>query len=222
MNEPARLIVFDAVGTLIRPVESISLVYQRFGHQHGIELDQATVKRRFTEARQRLFSNNRRQPSSESQEKASWFELVQSVFESLEDCEDLFESLWNYYAGPENWRLFPDVAHSLDQLWNHQYSISIASNFDSRLIAICAAIPPLDRIENVFHSGKLGFRKPDPRFYHKIRDILSLIHGTNVNPTMIGDDFEKDVQAARDAGWLAMHLKRTNAGLKDLTDNLIS
>jgi len=215
MSEPTQAIVFDAVGTLIRPAESISAVYQRIGAEHGIDLNRSIVKARFGHARRMLFSNELDQPSSELLERGRWNEIVRRVFEELDDTTSLFESLWNHYARPDSWIVFPEVPECVARLFENRVSVAIASNFDNRLFGICRATRPLDRISNIFCSGQLGFCKPDPRFYIAVMDRLG--NGTTTKPPlMIGDDLEKDVLAARSCGWEALHLDRPHIDLYQL------
>ncbi|MDG2015208.1 MAG: HAD-IA family hydrolase [Pirellulaceae bacterium] len=203
-------LVFDAVGTLIRPRESISEVYQRFARDQGLELARATVKTRFASARQQIFSNAPDQPSSNEIEKQNWKTLIATVFPELPDTEQLFQGLWQYYSEAENWMLFPEVPRCLETWERRGSPIVIASNFDKRLIAICQQLEPLHRIEHIFCSSELGFSKPDVRFY---REIERRLGRRLISPLMIGDDLEKDVHAAIKAGWQARHLDRSRADL---------
>lgn len=215
MKGPVKTIVFDAVGTLLRPVESISAVYQRTAASHGLELERETVKHRFATARQQIFSNDTDQPSSDDLEKSRWKTLVASVFRELPDPSGLFQDLWDYYANPGHWMVFPEVPDCLEQLTERELSIAIASNFDSRLLHICRETTPLDQIRLVFCSGRIGYCKPDPRFYETVEQRIrtEVPEHANARPMMIGDDLEKDVLAARSIGWTALHLDRPRRDL---------
>lgn len=164
-----RTLVLDAVGTLICPLQSISATYQRFGQKHGIRLDRDVVRQRFRDCRRELFSNHPDQPSSDASEKMQWAELVRRVFEELSDSHDLFLDLWDYYAEPTHWRLFPEIPDCLQRLRQAGITLAIGSNFDNRLVGICQHLAPLNQIPLVFYSGEIGFRKPDPRFYQEVR-----------------------------------------------------
>jgi putative hydrolase of the HAD superfamily len=210
-------IVFDAVGTLIRPQESVSAVYHRCGQRHGSKLERAEVRERFGKGRHLFFTNSPEQPSSDAIERQLWSQLVQFVFADVATWQPLFEELWDYYASPGSWNLYPEVTDCLERLWEGGYTVAIASNFDSRLVAICRALSPLDRVRHLYFSGQLGYRKPDPHFYELIRRQLPAGDQT---PLMIGDDAEKDVAAALRAGWQARHLDRSRLDLGSLTSDL--
>ena len=94
---------------------------------------------------------------------------------------------------------------SLKAFRDSGYRLGIASNFDSRLHAVCDGHPDLDPIEYRFVSSETGFRKPAPDFFSKVishcdcpaREIL-----------MIGDDREHDVTAPKALGMQALLLDR--------------
>ena len=207
---PENLLFFDAVGTLIRPRESISAVYRRLAIGQGLELDQEVVRDRFQKARHRFFGDQPRQVSSESIERDRWRQLVQDVFRELDDSSRLFDELWEYYRQPGNWLLFSDVAAALTRMLDDGIPIAIASNFDNRLLGICRSLPPLQRIPDVFCSSQTGYCKPDLRFFSVV--LAQLLESrpelAGWTPVMIGDDPEKDVRAARQAGWESRLLDR--------------
>lgn len=60
--------------------------------------------------------------------------------------------------------------------------------------------------ERLFASCELGAAKPSPEFYVRVRDALGCAHSDIV----LIDDAEKNVHAARMAGWHAIHYRRTD------------
>lgn len=213
MVHAERTLVFDAVGTLIRPRDSISETYRAAAMKWGLALPRSEIKARFQANRNLFFDNGTVQPSSNELERQCWRNLVANVFPEIPDTAELFQHLWEHYAEARHWILFPDVEaclHSYEQLG---HTIVIASNFDDRLLPICEKLLPTIDKEHIFCSADLGFRKPDPRFYQSIQQRLE---GVLIRPVMIGDDLEKDVLAARNAGWDAVHLDRQIQSLIEL------
>ena len=51
-----RTFVFDAVGTLLRPIPDVITAYQQAGLRHGSSLDRQEVAARFKIARRRYFN----------------------------------------------------------------------------------------------------------------------------------------------------------------------
>src|SRR5205823_3691320 len=99
---------------------------------------------------------------------------VQCVLDDVAANSDtLFDSLWQHFAAPASWRIYDDVA-ALAELRRRGYRIGIASNFDSRLLAIAAAYPPLAICDAIFVSSSVGFTKPDRRFFRAVENQLGI------------------------------------------------
>ena len=209
------LILFDAVGTLIYPDPHAISVYQDAAARFGIRLPRETVAERFRSGRQKFFARadsglpTANLPSSDSIERESWFQLVRFVLREVDPIETVFESLWEHFAKPVNWNVFPDVEPCWSQLRETGVHIGIASDFDSRLPPIVEAIHPLSQSEFLFYSAQIGFRKSDVSFYQSISKRLAGFSFDRI--IMIGDDFERDVVVPKQLGWEAIWLHRTEA-----------
>ncbi len=214
MNTENRVVLFDAVGTLIEPVPDVYSVYQRAGAQFGCHLSLATIKARFQQGRASLFHVGTEQEpdgqlhSSDELERELWLRLVQFVFAELFDHKPLFENLWQHFARTESWQLFDDVKDCWSRLQSRGYRIGIASNFDTRLLPIVAFFPVLSFAEWVFCSAEVQFRKPDLAFYETIQKQVEQTL-PNPNIVMVGDDFINDAQAPNRFGWHGIHLQRS-------------
>ena len=212
-------IVFDAVGTLIRPVESISLVYQRAGQMFGCKLDRSLIKTRFAECRQNIFSNSSDCRSDGELERNRWRRLVGLVFDEPKYIEDIFQWLWNFYAKPRNWQLFNDTESALELAKRRFENVAIASNFDERLIPIYREhLRSCFIHDHLFYSAELGFCKPDLRFFQAVANKLNLPANRLI---MVGDDPTKDVEAASLAGWQGFLVDRSKESLNDLLQRIV-
>jgi len=210
-----RWVVFDAVGTLIDPFPSVSVVYHDIGSRFGSRITTDEVGRRFRMAfRASETSGFPNEPqhgsmiSSDAIEEARWRWIVAEVFPDIENREGCFRALWDHFASPSSWRCFDDVSDSLRRLTSAGYQLAIASNFDRRLHQVCDASPELRPIEKRIVSAEVGYRKPAPEFYQ------SLLEACACRPheiLMIGDNYEHDVQGPVAAGLRALHLERRQA-----------
>lgn len=211
-----RWVVFDAVGTLIEPVPSVSSVYHAVGRRHGSRLSQEEVAARFRAA---FFESEAdtdggraasdRYRTSESLERDRWRNVVAAVFDDVTKPGDCFEELWRHFGRPEAWRCFDDVPGAFGELKEAGLRIAVASNFDSRLHAVVRGIAGLTGIEETVISSEVGHRKPSEGFYIELLQRLRLRPEEAV---MVGDDWSNDVQGAREAGIRAIHLKRRRTG----------
>jgi len=208
------LIVFDAVGTLIRPIRSISETYFDFGKRFGSKLTRTEIGKRFRHARDVYFvgCDGDQQKSSEAIERNRWYQLVSDVFIDVGEANSLFLELWDFFANANAWRLYEDVSICLEKLARRKLRWLIASNFDGRLLSICHQFSQFADAFDVMVSSTIGFRKPDRRFFEAIEGRTGL-GGDQL--LKVGDRAEHDFEGARNAGWSALLLNRrsTESGL---------
>jgi len=206
-----RGVVFDAVGTIIRPEPQLAVVYQECGRSFGVELPQAEILARFLAEFRREDERDRAEldwNDSDAREAARWRAIVAAVFgDRLAPplLDEAFARLWMHYSRPESWRVYDDVAPLWERLRHRGLRIGIGSNYDSRLLSVVAGLEPLARHEGLFISSLVGTRKPGEAFYRHIATEWSM---APAELAFLGDDWENDVAAPRAAGWHAWHLNR--------------
>ncbi len=225
MNDSLQVVLLDAVGTLIRPDPDVGDVYSSAGRRYGSRHDRAAIRARFAQAMARHQTPER---TSEPHERRRWRRIVAEVFDDVPAAgEALFKELWAHFAAPRHWRLYDDVAPAWSRLRERNLRIGIASNFDQRLAAICAAFRPLAAADRLYISSQIGYPKPHPGFYRHVQSELGVAADQIL---LVGDDPVNDVRAARQAGWQALWLRRetpadrpgTIQRLTDLADRLES
>lgn len=207
-----RVVLFDAVGTLIVPRPAAPDVYYRAGRQAGSRLSLTEVDQRFHAALGDMTAADRLTDwtTSPAQEAERWRRIVADVFVDVPAADTMiFPLLWEHFARPENWSVQPDVPSLWQRLAERGLRVGIASNFDDRLISICRHLPPLSSADCVFHSAELGARKPGPRFFAAIQQRLRLPAGALL---LVGDDLRADYHGALEAGWQAVWLDRSGRG----------
>lgn len=205
-------IAFDAVGTLITPQPTVAEAYQTIGQRYGSQLDIETVRSRFRIAfaasETVCFPAARRGQTSEAEEWSRWQWIVSEVLFDVQDPESCFQELWDHFARPQHWRIYPEVADVITQLQRRGYRCAIASNFDARLHELLPALPVLAACEPRLVSSEVGYRKPAVGFY---RELLSRCQAHPQEVLMVGDDLTTDVNAPRELGMSALWLNRTQA-----------
>jgi putative hydrolase of the HAD superfamily len=223
-------VLFDAVGTLLRPVPCVADVYAAAGRRHGIDLSAAEVGKRFALAFARQEQIDQRWldgRTSEPRELQRWRRIVRRVFGRTPAQDRIFAELWDHFGQPGSWQLDPAVGAVWTRLASAGYVLGIASNFDSRLLGICRAMPELAACPYIFVSSQIGWKKPNSGFFRAIEDKLALDAGQIM---LVGDDVDNDYLAARAAGWQAVLLDPAGehpeldaiAGLGQLADRLVS
>jgi putative hydrolase of the HAD superfamily len=201
-----RWILFDAVGTLIYPDPPVAEVYYAAATRFGSRLSIAEIQQRFSVAIKNGFAVNC--STNEANERRRWRSIVAEVVRDIPlHVEAVFEHLWQHFADPQQWRLYDDVAPTLNDLSSRGFQLGIASNFDGRLKNIVSFHPGLSACQTVFVSSGVRYSKPDPRFFRAIQEQLGVDPAQIV---LVGDDEICDIQAATAAGWRAIRLDREN------------
>ncbi len=215
----SRVILFDAVGTLLYPDPPVAQAYATAGRLFGSQLEEGEINRRFCQAlRARWASPKGDHSTCEEFERQRWRQVVTEVFDDVTNQQDaLFESLWNHFAQPAHWRLFGDVVSTWGELSARGYIHGIASNFDERLRGLLTGLPPLDNCRHLFISSHIGYSKPDPRFYAAVTRQLELPANQIL---MVGDDYENDVIGSRAAGMNAIWLRRGEDSASPTTNTI--
>ncbi|MBL8890454.1 MAG: HAD-IA family hydrolase [Planctomycetaceae bacterium] len=142
-------------------------------------------------------------PVSESREYSSWAKLVSEVLLPVNGAgsslvlDAAFQKLWKLFADPKSWRLMPGVTELVERLQALGLQVCLASNFDRRLHQIMAGFTRELRMDAIFVSSELGFRKPDPKFYG---EVLGRIGCRAEEVAMVGDRWWEDFAAPTTVG----------------------
>jgi len=200
-HDEIRAVAFDVGGTLIEPWPSVGHVYAEVAAANGVlGSDPATLNRRFAAAwRQRVDFDYSRQ---------SWSQIVSETFGERFDSPDpieFFHDLYERFAEPQVWRIFPDVLRTLEWLCNSGVKLAIISNWDDRLRRLMTGLE-LDRFFPVqIISGEIGIHKPAREIFEHA--VLSL--GVPPNAVLhVGDSVSEDFEGACQAGLKSLLLNR--------------
>ena len=220
-----KAIFFDAAGTLIKPARRVGETYAVLAQKYGVEPSAAEITERFRlcfhSAPPLAFPGT---PATriEDLERAWWKELVRRVFEpwdGFQRFDDYFAELFAYFAQPDAWALYPEVAETLSVLERRGLVLSVISNFDSRLIGILQGLGAAHWFEHIFVSSRVGYAKPDRQIFHIALERHSLEAGDALH---VGDSEEKDLLGANRAGLKGVLVERNGAGNSNLSPRITS
>jgi putative hydrolase of the HAD superfamily len=209
-------IVFDAVGTLIKPEPAVAMAYTAAACRQGVELDPEEVRARFhvhfqndeVHAGQGVLSTD------EATERRRWRRIVFDVLPEIPRPDGAFDELWDHFSRPESWRCFPDVAPVMKALREMGILLCVGSNFDGRLRGVVQGLPELAPwVDSLVISSEVGFRKPHASFFRAACDHLGL---PPERVLCVGDDVENDVRGAIRAGLSGVLLDRSSRRPADL------
>jgi putative hydrolase of the HAD superfamily len=206
-----KAIFFDAAGTLIQPARSVGETYAVFARKYDIEVSAAEIAERFRlcfRAAPPLAFPGASAARIEDLERDWWKDLVRRIFEpwgSFPGFDDFFAELFLYFANPQAWNLYPEVAETLAALERRSLILDVISNFDSRLNGILAGLGVAHRFEHIFLSSRAGYAKPAPEIFHQ----ALAHHGLKAADALhIGDSEHSDYHGANDAGLTGVLLER--------------
>lgn len=188
-----KAVFVDAAGTLLRPREPVGVTYARYARARGLDLDPAAVDLRF----RRAMRVARGEQVGDGQ--VFWRPVVAAALEV--DDERLFQDVYRHYAEPRAWWIDTDALSVLAELARSGLRLGIISNFDTRLRELYNRLA-LDRLFSVLVcSAEVEVEKPDPWIFH----IACRVAGVSPAAALhIGDDPERDVEGATQAGLSAL------------------
>jgi putative hydrolase of the HAD superfamily len=202
--QPLRAVFFDAVGTVLFADPPVLDVYAAVGRRCGSQASRTEISARFKAALAEQDELDRRvhaQRTDEARELDRWRSIVALTLGEAADSRAALALLWEHFAQPTSWRLAADAAELFDEIERRNLIWGLASNFDSRLGAICRGLPPLARCRHTFASSELGWRKPSPNFFRAIEQRLDCPPSAML---LVGDERANDYLAAQSAGWQAV------------------
>ena len=213
-----KAIFFDAAGTLFYLTKTVGDHYALVGRNVGLKLDAKQLDYAFHTAWKQM---PRRSPIAgprENDDKGWWRELVNHVLDQVApslsefDRDNFFEVAYEHFAEAGLWELYPEVPGVLEKL-QPRFQLAVVSNFDGRLRFILEHLGISKFFTHVFVSSELGADKPDPEIYRRA------LRSMNLKPNEVlhvGDDPERDWEAATAAGLLIFRLDRPKNSLRDL------
>ena len=213
-----KAIFFDALGTLFYLTNTVGHHYALAGTEVGLTLDPHQLDDAFYSAWKKMPRRAAIAGPRENDDKGWWRELVNLVLDPVApslgeiDRDNFFEIAYEHFAEPGVWELYPEVPGVLEHL-QPRFQLAVISNFDGRLRFILQHLGISKFFADIFISSEIGADKPDPEIFQR---ALKLI-GLKPNEVMhVGDDPERDWEAASAAGLPVFRLDRPKNSLRDL------
>ena len=210
-NARIKAVYFDAAGTLIKPARRVGESYAAIAEKYGMTVTPTELFARFRicfDGAPRLAFPNAGADQIGGLERDWWRKLVGQVFEPFgrfDNFDEYFAELFDYFAEPNAWALFPEVLDTLAALKQRGVTLAVISNFDSRLVRILDGLGIGPWFADVFVSSRVGYAKPDRRIF----DVALSRHGLLAeNAIHVGDSEANDLHGARKAGLKALLIDR--------------
>ena len=223
-EKPLKAIFFDAAGTLFHLSGTVGQHYALVGGEVGLTLDAHQLDRAFYSAWKKMPRRAAILGPRENDDKGWWRELVDLVLDEAApslselDRDNFFEIAYEHFAEPCVWELYPEVPGVLEQL-RPRFQLAVISNFDGRLRFILERLGISKFFARIFISSEIGADKPDPEIYRRALKLIELKPNEVLH---VGDDQERDWEAASAAGLSIFRLDRPKTSLRDLLEALTS
>jgi putative hydrolase of the HAD superfamily len=214
---------FDFTGTLAG-LSRLGEVYAQVLRRHGVEVAPERVGPAVQEIWQEL---SFRVPLGQERfgghpdgAVGFWRQLLEAVCRRLElPAPTAFAAaeLYERFAHPEPWDLFPDVRPCLAALREGGLRLAVVSNFDQRLPRLLSGLELKDCFEAVVYSAAVGVEKPHPAIFEALLEELALPPAAVLH---VGDSQREDLEGAQAVGLRAMLLDRAGGrgGLPTLAE----
>lgn len=192
--------------------------YAYVGREVGLDLDAQQLDREFHAAWQKMPRRSAIEGPRENDDKGWWRELVDRVFDQVApslsefDRDNFFEIAYEHFAESGVWELYPEVPGVLEQL-RSRFQLAVISNFDGRLRFILEHLGISTFFAHIFISSEIGADKPDPEIFRRALKLIDLKPNEVLH---VGDDPERDWEAASAAGLSVVRLNRPKNSLRDL------
>ena len=217
-----KAIFFDALGTLFYLTRTVGHHYALAASELGLNLDPRQLDDAFYLAWKKMSPRAAIIGPRENDDKGWWRELVDLVLAQVApslgefDRDNFFEIAYEHFAEPGVWEFYPEVPGVLEQL-QPTFQLAVISNFDGRLRLILQHLGISKFFTHIFISSEIGADKPDPKIFRRALKLIDL----KANEVLhVGDDPERDWQAASAAGLSVFRLDRPKNSLHDLVTML--
>lgn len=213
MSKP-RVIFLDAAGTIFGVRRGVGEVYSAIAQQEGVEVHPQALNQAFYESFKA--ANPCAFPGISLAELPDWeynwwrgivyaTMAKAGVINEFANFEAFFERLYQHFATPNPWYVYPDVIPALMHWQEEGIELGIISNFDSRLYSVLEGLKLKEYFDSITISSMVGAAKPDPQIF------TSALEKHQCSPEEvwhIGDSLEEDYKAAIAVGMKAFLIER--------------
>ena len=202
-------VFIDAGNTLLYEKPSRFEIYAHAARRRGVDL----ATERMVELMRRAHRELPQEIGGAFRYSEDWFSsYVERIFHdhlglSRSALPELRDEIFARFADPTTFRLHAGAIELLDRLRARGLSIGVISNWSQRLPGILEGLGDAERVDFVLASAIERVEKPSPAIFARACERA------RVSPSQAlhaGDDEEKDVRGALEAGLLAVRVDHTN------------
>ncbi len=205
-----RALLLDAMGTLIGLRESVGTTYAAMAAAHGLTVAAAAIDRAFPAVLRSappLAFPGLSGPALLEAERGWWGERIDAVLIAAGSGaapQALHHELFERFADPSLWHVYPDVVPSLRRWHEGGLRLAVVSNFDRRLEPVLEGLGLGSWFDLVVVSSRAGAAKPSAG------PFTAALKGLDLAPHQVWHvgDSPEDVAGARAAGVRCVLVRR--------------
>jgi len=212
-------VFFDAANTLLHPDPPVGELYARTARKYGVNVGSADVQEQFRRSFEALQTKAVGDPVrygiGEADGRRWWQALVAETFRPLglpQPFEVFFDELYNLFADPAVWRVYPEVIEVLEVLKTRGLTLGVLSNWDIRLGPLLEGLNLMAYFDHLVLSAVVGWEKPHRRIFES---ALARVGFSAEEVLHIGDNYQQDVVGAQQVGMYAVWLCRRGVQTAD-------
>ncbi len=209
-----RAVIFDLDGTLIDHVGSATKALEGWLPELGATLTGELTAAWFVAEEKHFPAWRCREITFAEQRRRRLRDFLPLIDSPVGDDAELDEVFCGYLKHYEAaWTCFDDVEATLEEISRLPVITAVLTNgTDEQQLAKLKAVGLEGRFSHVFTAESLGAGKPDLSTYRSVCEVLNIDVESALH---VGDLYELDVAAPREAGLQAVHLDRADAGPSD-------
>lgn len=210
VNGAPKAVLLDAAGTLVRCEPSAGVIYARVAEQFGSQVAPAAFVSAFADLwpLHTDLARRRGPVTSEDVERGWWRTFTGEVASRVGlaiDVDAWFDALWEEFARPDVWALYPDVVEALSRLRSAGVWTGILTNWDARCLRVFEGLGITRLVDFILVSSLVGVRKPGRGIFE---EALRRVGASASEAVHVGDSLQDDYEGALAAGLGAVLLVR--------------
>ena len=209
-----KAVLFDAGGTLLREHPAREAIYAEAARARGLDVEAHTVRA----CMYRVHDELPRSLDRHFRYSHGWFEhYITRIFRrelglGAKELPGLTAELFERFADPTTFRLFPGTWEILDDLRARGLRLGIVSNWSESLPLVLRGLGLSERVDFVLVSAIEGVEKPDPAMFERALERA----GVRADEALFcGNDPSMDAEGAERAGMSAVLIEHHGARARE-------
>ncbi|KAG9000506.1 hypothetical protein FRB94_005394 [Tulasnella sp. JGI-2019a] len=223
---PVRVVLFDALFTLVRPRKSVAAQYAQVFEPHLGVISEAAVEKSFPIA---LRDVQKSKPAYAGGKDAWWADVMRKTAigaganpKAVDHAlPEMLKQLLEAFRSGEGYSLYTDVRKCLNTLKSSGIRVGVVSNADSRMRDVLVDLEVAGYFDTIVLSEEESVEKPSPLIWQRACERIKAPVGpmaASKEILHVGDELRADYYGALDSGLDAILLRRGGSEVPAIRD----